>query len=93
MRSHVEHLGRREFLQASGAAAVGMAAAASFEQTHAAEKQPGRIKVGQIGTAHDHASGKLQTLKKLRDQFELIGVVEPDREKRRAAEKIRSTVM
>ena len=87
MRSHVEHLGRREFLQASGAAAVGMTAAASFEQTHATGTQPRRIKVGQIGTAHDHASGKLQTLKNLSDQFDLIGVVEPDREKRRAAEK------
>lgn len=87
MRSHVEHLPRREFLQASAAGAVAAAAASSFKQTRAEEKPPGRIKVGQIGTAHDHASGKLQTLKKLSDHFNLIGVVEPDREKRIAARK------
>ena len=50
MKSQVDDSPRREFLQASGAAAVGMAAASRFEQTRAAEKPPGRIKVGQIGT-------------------------------------------
>jgi predicted dehydrogenase len=37
-----------------------------------------RIKVGQIGTAHAHAAGKMATLRKLRDDYEVVGIVEPD---------------
>jgi len=37
-----------------------------------------RIRVGQIGTKHGHASGKLEALKKLHEHFEVVGVVEED---------------
>jgi predicted dehydrogenase len=37
-----------------------------------------RIRVGQIGTKHGHASGKLQALKNFSDLFEVVGVVEED---------------
>lgn len=45
------------------------------------------LKAGQIGTAHGHADGKIETLRKLPGHFELVGVVEPDpalREKAKA---------
>lgn len=42
-----------------------------------------RIKVGQIGIGHNHASEKMNTLRKLSDLYEVVGVVEPDPEWRR----------
>ena len=36
-----------------------------------------KIKVGQIGTGHPHASGKMQVLRKSND-FEVVGLAEPD---------------
>jgi predicted dehydrogenase len=37
-----------------------------------------RIKVGQIGIGHNHASEKMATFRKLADLYEVVGVVEPD---------------
>ena len=37
-----------------------------------------RIRVGQIGTKHGHAGGKLDAIKKLSEHFDLVGVVEED---------------
>ena len=37
-----------------------------------------RIRVGQIGTKHGHAGGKLDAIKKMGELFELVGVVEED---------------
>ncbi len=37
-----------------------------------------RIRVGQIGTKHGHAGGKLEAVKKMSELFELVGVVEED---------------
>lgn len=41
-----------------------------------------RIRVGQIGTKHGHASGKIEAIKKLSEHFELVGVVEEDQVQR-----------
>ena len=35
-----------------------------------------KIKIGQIGVCHEHASGKISTLRKLADVFEIVGVVD-----------------
>ncbi len=35
-----------------------------------------RIRIGQIGICHEHASGKINTLRKLPDVFEIVGVVD-----------------
>ena len=40
------------------------------------------IRVGQIGTKHAHAGGKMATLRKFPDLFHVVGVVEPDSEQR-----------
>ena len=44
-----------------------------------------KIKIGQIGTAHGHASGKLEVYRKSED-FEVVGIVEPDPKLRKQAE-------
>lgn len=46
------------------------------------QQSPKPIKVGQIGTKHAHASGKMATFRKFPDLFEVVGVVEPDQEQR-----------
>ncbi len=37
-----------------------------------------RIRIGQIGLAHPHATGKLNAIRSLPDTYDLVGVVEPD---------------
>ena len=78
---------RREFLQVAGWATAGMAAANRL--VSAAPDGPKRapLKAGQIGTAHAHAGGKMSTLRGLREDYDVVGIVEPDPERRRAAEQ------
>ncbi len=75
-------LNRREFTNRSVAVTVGASLASTGYHTQAAES--GKIKAGQIGTKHAHASGKIGTMRKFGDLYEVVGVVEPD-VKRRAA--------
>lgn len=42
-----------------------------------------RIKIGQIGTAHAHAAGKMATLRKLNEFYEVVGISEPDPERQK----------
>jgi predicted dehydrogenase len=93
MFSKIGSISRREFLtrgsRMAGFGAFGLAASAALpgpKRTYAA-KADRRIKVGQIGTAHPHAKGKMAALRKLDKEYEVVGIVEPDRELRRAAEK------
>jgi predicted dehydrogenase len=37
-----------------------------------------KIKIGQIGTGHAHASGKMLTFKNFPEMFEVVGIAEPD---------------
>lgn len=46
-----------------------------------------KIKLGHIGTAHDHSQGKLDCVKKYPDIFEVVGIVEDNNEYRSAAKK------
>lgn len=46
-----------------------------------------RIKIGQIGTKHPHASGKLDAILKFPETFEFVGLVEPDAERRKEMEQ------
>ncbi len=45
-----------------------------------------KIKIGQIGTGHGHAKGKMEVLRTLPD-FEVVGVVEPDEHLRQRAQR------
>lgn len=39
-----------------------------------------RIRIGQLGIGHNHGAAKMAALRKLSDQFEVVGVAEPDPE-------------
>ena len=78
---------RRTFLTTLGQAgfAASAAWAASTPAPGIARAKPW-LRIGQIGTGHAHADGKLAALRRSPD-FDVVGVVEPDDQLRRAAEK------
>jgi predicted dehydrogenase len=58
------------------------------EPAAAADDKPiKRIKIGQIGTAHEHASAKMSTLRKLSNHYEVVGIAESDPALRKSHEK------
>ncbi len=60
---------RRSFL-----AAMAMASLAPSLATPAPSN---RIRIGQIGTSHAHASGKMQAIRSLPNLYEVVGIAEP----------------
>ena len=60
---------RRQFIRASTGAALAMPFITKGAKP--------RIKIGQLGSGHSHASGKLAAIRKLSDDFELVGVAQP----------------
>lgn len=71
---------RRQFLNTSPLAAAAAAAAAlspSAAGGNEVAKKP-KIKIGQIGVGHAHASGKMQIYRELQHDYQVVGVVEPD---------------
>ena len=72
----MKFLDRRLALKQTAAAAT--AASLTNWTGSATARGQGRIKAGQIGTKHAHAGGKMSTLRKFNDAFEVVGVVEPD---------------
>ena len=68
---------RRRFLEGSSFTLL------SSHLTFAQDPVKAPIKVGQIGTKHAHAAGKLATMLDLSDVYEVVGVAEAD-EKQRA---------
>ncbi len=78
MKRQSYSLPRRTFLASSAAVA-----SLALPHVHAAESSD-RIRIGQIGTKHPHASGKMSAIRSLSDLFEVVGVVEPDESQRNA---------
>ena len=72
-----KQLTRRVVIQATAAAAMVVPA------VHSAQVGKGKIKVGQIGVGHAHAT-KLEVYRRSED-YEVVGVVEPDKELRERA--------
>ncbi len=70
---------RRRFLKT---AATGSVISPLVGWHAVAAQRPVRIKVGQIGTKHAHAGGKMDTLRKFSDHYDVVGVVEPDADRR-----------
>ena len=64
---------RRHFLNHTASASALLTTPAILKAA-----KPEKIKIGQIGLSHPHARGKLDAIRKLPDEFELVGVVEPD---------------
>ena len=78
----MSRIDRRHFIQSAGTTA---AALSQLPQTAAAaEQSPKPIKVGQIGVGHAHAS-KLSVYRQS-EEYEVVGIVEPDAQLRRRAE-------
>ena len=71
---------RRRFLQATSALATSISLA---NQTAHAKGDKKKIKIGQIGTNHAHARSVFRQLKQVQDDYEIVGVVENDPEKRK----------
>ena len=46
-----------------------------------------KIRIGHIGTKHDHSEGKMQCVRKFPDVFEVAGIVENDPEQRAIAQQ------
>jgi len=79
---------RRGFLTTAVGAGAAVAAGRRLEPTVAAsERRKRRIKIGQIGTGHEHASAKMATFRKLSDQYEVVGIAESDPKLRKRREK------
>lgn len=72
---------RRQFLLTAAVASLAPFVARGAEKP--------RIRIGQIGTAHAHASGKMDTMRANAD-YEVVGIVEPDAERRARAEKTKT---
>lgn len=77
-------MNRRKFFRSAGQlAGIGLIAPLSLGYPKISKGRAiGRIKIGQIGTAHAHAAGKMATLRKLSDDYEVVGIVEPDSDRR-----------
>jgi predicted dehydrogenase len=80
---HPMPLPRRQFLASTAALASGVFAAAHASRAADAARAP-RIKIGQIGVGHAHAS-KLGVYR-ASDDYEVVGVFEPDETLRQRAE-------
>jgi len=80
---------RRDFLLTTGRnVAAGVVATEVIHSGYVcAGATPRKIKVGQIGTAHAHAGGKMDSLRKLTGDYEVVGIVEPDAALREAAQR------
>ena len=68
--------------RASLAHTAAAAALAALPRMAAGEDAPvrpkERIKVGQLGIGHNHGAAKMASFLKLKDDYEVVGVVEPD---------------
>lgn len=73
---------RRDFVRGATTAMI----ATPFIHTASHAADCAKIKVGQIGVQHAHASGKMATMRKYRDLYDVVGVVEPDEQRRKQAE-------
>lgn len=78
---------RRHLLTTAIGAGAAVAAGRWLEPTATAADPPKeRIKIGQIGTGHEHASAKMATFRKLSDLYEVVGIAESDPELRKRHE-------
>ena len=80
-------ISRRAAVGTGSKVAAGLFTSGLTSQVHGTQAQSRRIRIGQIGTRHPHAAGKLAAIRALDDTFELVGVVEPDEKRRKLLAK------
>jgi predicted dehydrogenase len=80
---------RRSFLQVSRNALLGLTTVGVLGKSTLLHGRTtgGIVKIGQIGTGHAHAAGKMATLRKLDQHFEVVGIVEPDKQRLQRMQK------
>ncbi len=69
---------RRNCLAQSTAAAAVLAAMPQMTFGKATPVKKTKIKIGQLGIGHNHGAAKMASFLKLKDDYEVVGVVEPD---------------
>lgn len=70
---------RRRFIRNTGQyLGISFIASSTRNSKVQAARPSKKIKIGQIGTTHAHAAGKMATLRKLDEDFEVVGIVEPN---------------
>jgi predicted dehydrogenase len=85
----MESFDRRQLLRTAVGAGAAVAPGQWLAPTATAGDRPAaRIKIGQIGTGHEHASAKMATFRKLSDHYEVVGIAESDPELRKRREKV-----
>ncbi len=70
---------RRDFIKTAAVGNAGLLAAPAIlagTARNGAGNTEKRIKVGQIGICHEHSSGFINTLKKMPEIFEIVGIVD-----------------
>ena len=73
---------RRNFLTTTSSAAAGLSMLTATNRVLGREKKS-KIKIGQIGTGHAHARSVFSQLKRVTEDFELVGIVENDPQRRK----------
>lgn len=76
----MQNVDRRNFLNIAGIAAAGISLSSTSTR---AEVKKEKIKIGQIGTGHAHAKSVFSQLRSVTDEFEIVGVVENNPERRK----------
>lgn len=78
---------RRQMLKTLTAGAVMPWLANTAAPIAAADTPPGRIRIGQLGTSHSHAAGKMESVRSMPELYEIAGIAEPIEGQRQKAEK------
>lgn len=73
-------MNRRSLLKLAATNSLGIALTPHLAGAQTTRK----VRVGMIGTAHSHASGKLAAVRRMTDLCEVVGVAEPDEARRRS---------
>lgn len=71
-------MNRRDFVRTS-ALSAGAISASGFvpgRQARGQDGKPAKIRIGQLGIGHSHASARMRSLRSLADDFEVVGVVD-----------------
>lgn len=76
-------ISRRVMVGKGFTAGAGLLTSGLLPSAHGILPATPKIRIGQIGTSHPHAAGKLAAIRGLNDIFELVGVVEPNEVQRK----------
>ena len=83
-KTNEKTISRRSMVGRGFTASAGLITSGLLPTAHGILPTTPKIRIGQIGTSHPHAAGKLAAIRGLDEIFELVGVVEPDKERRKA---------